>query len=125
MAEVFLKQKGGDKFQVESAGFEPGKLNPIVVEAMSEIGIDISKNQTKSVFDLYKQGRLYDYVISVCDEASAERCPIFPGKAQRIHMGFKDPSSFQGTKEEKLNGTRTVRDEIRLKIEEWITKIKS
>lgn len=124
MAEAFLKQKGGDKFQVESAGFEPGTLNPLVVEVMQEIEIDISRNKTKSVFEIYKQGRLYDYVIAVCDEASAERCPIFPGKAKRLHWGFKDPSSFQGTKEEKLAGTRTVREEIRQKIEEWIPTVK-
>ena len=123
MAEAFLKQEGGDKFQVESAGFEPGTLNPLVVEAMQEIGIDISRNKTKSVFEIYKQGRLYDYVIAVCDEASAERCPIFPGKAKRLHWGFKDPSSFQGTKEEKLKGTRAVRDEIQHKIESWIKQL--
>ena len=124
MAEAFLKQKGGDKFEVESAGLEPGNLNPVVVEAMQEIGIDISKNKTKSAFELYKQGRLYDYVITVCDEANAEKCPIFPGRAKRLHWGFKDPSSFQGTKEEKLKGTRAVRDEIEQKIETWIPTIR-
>ena len=68
MAEAFLKQMAGDRLEVESAGLEPGKLNPIVVEAMKEVGIDISQNKTKSVFDFYKQGKKYDYVITVCDE---------------------------------------------------------
>ena len=79
MAEAFLNKYGGDKFIAESAGLEPGKLNPIVVDAMKEVGIDISANQTKGVFDFFKQGRRYHYVVTVCDEANAERCPIFPG----------------------------------------------
>ena len=126
MAEAYLRQKGGDgdRFQVESAGLEPGNLNPVVVEAMQEIGIDISKNKTKSAFELYKQGNKYDYVITVCDEASAEKCPVFPGVAKRLHWGFKDPSSFQGTKEEKLAGTRAVREEIKQKIEGWIPTVR-
>ena len=79
MAEAFLKQLAGDRFEVESAGIEPGALNPIVVDAMKEIGIDISGNQTKDVFDFLKRGKAFSYVITVCDEASGERCPIFPG----------------------------------------------
>ncbi len=91
MAEAFLKQLAGDKFDVESAGLEPGKLNPAVVEVMKEIGIDISRNTTKSVFDLLKQAKLYSYVITVCDESQSERCPIFPGVRQRLHWSFTDP----------------------------------
>jgi arsenate reductase len=122
MAEAFLKLMAGDKFEVESAGLEPGKLNPIVVEAMKEVGIDISQNKTQSVFDLYKQGKQYDFVVTVCDESQAEKCPIFPGTAvtQRMHWGFDDPSSFQGTQDEVMNKTRTVRDEIELQILKWI-----
>jgi len=123
MAEAFLKKIGGDRFEVESAGLEPGKLNPIVVEAMKEIGIDISQNKTKSVFDFYKQGKLYNYVFTVCDESKAEACPIFPGTTKNIHIGFTDPSSFTGTHEEILDGTRNVRDEIKKKIEEWVKTI--
>ena len=115
MAEAFLKKIGGEKFEVESAGLEPGKLNPIVVEAMKEVGIDISNNKTKSVFDLYKQGKLYNYVITVCDESKAEKCPVFPGITKNIHWGFADPSAFTGTNEEKLAGTRKVREEINKK----------
>ena len=121
MAEALLKAEGGDRFEVESAGFEPGTLNPIVVAALNEIGIDISQAKTKSVFDLYKQGRLYQHVITVCDESNSERCPIFPGVVrERTNWSFKDPSSFQGTPEDRLAQTRIVRDEIKNQIEEFI-----
>ena len=123
MAEAFLKKYGGDRFEVESAGLEPGKLNPIVVEVMKEAGIDISQNKTKSVFDFYKQGKLYDYVVTVCDESQSERCPIFPGIAQKLHWGFPDPSRFEGTDKEKLEKTSKVRDQIRQKIKEWVHQI--
>jgi arsenate reductase (thioredoxin) len=120
IAEAFLKQMAGDSFDVESAGLEPGKLNPIVVEAMKEIGVDISQNKTKSVLDFYKQGKQYDYVITVCDESQSGACPVFPGGGERLHWGFDDPSGFRGTWEEKLGKTRIIRDQIRQKIEEWL-----
>src|SRR3954462_1127647 len=78
MAEAFLNQICGEQFEAYSAGLEPGRLNPIVVEAMREIGIDISGNQTKAAFDMYNSGKTFAYVITVCDETSAERCPIYP-----------------------------------------------
>ena len=121
MAEAFLTKTCGDTFEAQSAGIEPGKLNPIVVEAMREIGIDISGNQTKAVADFLQQS--FDYVVTVCDETSAERCPVFPGQTKRLHWGFPDPSSFQGTHEEKLAGTRKVRDTIRAKIEAWCAEV--
>ncbi|HWP90994.1 MAG TPA: arsenate reductase ArsC [Thermodesulfobacteriota bacterium] len=101
MAEAFLKLYGGEFFEAESAGIEPGTLNPLVVEAMQEIGIDISKNKTKSELDFLKQDKTFHYVIPVCDETSAERCPLFPGAVQRLHWSFEDPSIFKGTKGEK------------------------
>ncbi|HEU6446926.1 MAG TPA: arsenate reductase ArsC [Verrucomicrobiae bacterium] len=119
MAETFLNQICGDHFEAHSAGIEPGKLNPIVVQAMNEIGIDISGNKTKSVSDFLKSSDLFSYVITVCDETSAERCPVFPGVTTRLHWGFPDPSSFAGTPEEKLSRTREVRDAIKAKIESW------
>ncbi len=122
MAEAFLNALGADRFEAESAGLEKGTLNPLAVEAMHEIGIDISKNQTKKVFDFYKEGKLYTHVITVCDEASAEQCPVFPGIAKQLHWSFSDPSQFQGTKEEKLQQVRVVRDEIRKKIEDFIAQ---
>ena len=124
MAEALLKQLGGDTFDVESAGIEPGNLNPLAIEVLKEIGIDISKNKTKSAFELYKQGKLYHFVVTVCDEASAEKCPIFPGITKRLHWGFEDPSAFQGTWEEKFERTRNVRNTIETKIENWLQSIK-
>ncbi len=123
MAEAFLNQICGDVFEAQSAGLEPGKLNPLVVEAMREIGIDISGNPTKSVFDTFKSGQMFSYVITVCDEASAERCPIFPGITQRLHWSFPDPSAFQGTPEERLARTREVRDLIQAKVKEWCAEV--
>ena len=123
MAEAFLKKYGGDEFFVESAGLEPGKLNPIVVEAMKEVGIDISHNETKSVFEFFKQGRRYHYVITVCDETSAERCPIFPGVKETIHWSFNDPSALIGSYQEKLAGTRVIRDEIENRVKLWLEEL--
>lgn len=120
MAEAFLNNIAGDIFFAESAGFEPGILNPIVVEVMQEAGIDISNNTTKSVFDFFKQGRLYHYVITVCDEASAEKCPVFPGVTKRLGWSFEDPSSLIGSRDEKLAKTRIIRDKIRSEIENFI-----
>lgn len=123
MSEAFLNTLGGDKFSAESAGLEPGLLNPLVVKSMKEIGIDISQNRTKDVFEFFKEGRRYDYVITVCDEASGERCPVFPGALKKIHWSFADPSAFTGTEEEKLKRISEVRDSIRIKIQEFINKI--
>jgi len=123
MAEAFLNQICSEQFEAHSAGLEPGKLNPIVVEAMQEIGIDISGNQTKAVFDMFKSGKMFTYVITVCDETSAERCPIFPGITKRLHWSFPDPSAIQGTHEEKLARTREIRDVIKAKIETWCEEV--
>jgi arsenate reductase len=119
MAEAFLNQVCGERFKAQSAGIEPGKLNPVVVEAMQETGIDISKNRTKSVSEMIESGQCFDYVVTVCDETSAERCPIFPGGTQRLHWGFPDPSAFDGDHEEKLRRTREVRDAIADKVRAW------
>src|ERR1700691_1813771 len=111
MAEAFLEQVGSASFEAESAGLEPGNLNAIVVDAMREVGVDISKNATKSVASMIERGPYFDYVITVCDETSAERCPAFPGVPHRLHWGFPDPSALAGTPAEKLAGTRAIRDE--------------
>src|SRR6185436_3279764 len=92
MAEAYLKKFGGDKYQVESAGLEAGKLNPLAVQAMKEEGIDISYNASKEVFDFFREGRSYQYVITVCDASNAERCPVFPGVSKKISWSFADPS---------------------------------
>lgn len=123
MAEAFLKKYGGEGFIVESAGLEAGRLNPLVVKVMGEIGIDISGYKTDSAFEFFKAGKLYDYVVTVCDAASAERCPVFPGVTERLHWGFPDPSSFEGSEEEKLERTREVRDQIETKVKEWLASM--
>ena len=119
MAEAFLNDICGDHFEAHSAGLEPGTLNPIAVEAMREVGIDISHKGTESVFDVFKSGELFAYVIAVCDETSAERCPIFPGVTTRLHWSFPDPAALTGTHKERLAGTREIRDQIRERIEMW------
>lgn len=116
MAEAFLNNLAGDKFEAESAGLEPGKINPLVIDVMKEMGIDLSGNRSKSVFDLFKQGHIYQFVITVCDEASAERCPVFPGVTKGLNWSFEDPSKFTGTYNERLSKTRLIRDQIKSKI---------
>ena len=120
IAEAFLNKHGEGKYKAESAGLEPGKLNPNVVKVMREAGIDLSKKDTQSVFDLFRKGNLYNAVITVCDGASAEQCPIFPGRVKRVAWSFEDPSVFKGTEEEVLQRTREVRDEIENAIQEFI-----
>lgn len=118
MAEAFLKQLAGDRLQVESAGLEPGALNPLVVESMKEIGFDISQNTTQSVFDLFKAGKLFDIVVTVCDDATEAQCPVFPGVTRRLHWPFPDPAALEGSHEEKLAKVREIREAIKSKVEE-------
>ncbi|MDD8013930.1 MAG: arsenate reductase ArsC [Acidobacteriota bacterium] len=121
MAEAFLNQLAGDRFEAESAGLEPGTLNPLVVKAMAEIGIDISAKETRSAFDLLRRGEWYGWVITVCDESQAERCPIFPGAGRRDHWSFPDPAAFAGSEEEKLEQVRRLRDLIAAKVRAWLS----
>jgi arsenate reductase (thioredoxin) len=123
MAEAFLNDMGNGKFSAESAGLEPGVLNPVVVDVMKEIGFDLSNNKTKSVFEFYKQGKRFEYVVTVCDEANSERCPIFPSVKETLHWSFKDPSAIKGNNEEKLAETRIIRDEIKNRLENWLEKL--
>jgi arsenate reductase len=94
-----------------------GTLNPLVVKVMQEVGIDISHKKTQAVSD--KVDQIYSYVVTVCDESSAEQCPVFPGMTKRLHWGFPDPSALTGTKEENLAKIRDIRDLIKAKIENW------
>ncbi len=123
MAETFIREIGGDRFEVESAGLEPTTINPLVVEVMVEIGHDLSQKGTQSVFDLFKAGRLFDHVITVCDATSDRRCPTFPGVAHRLHWPFPDPENLTGSHEEKLDGLRDIRDDIRDKVDTWIRSL--
>jgi arsenate reductase len=120
MAEAFLNKFGGDLFEAESAGLEPGTLNPNVATVMQEVGINLDGKSTQGVFDLFRNGRSYNAVITVCDREAAERCPIFPGVVRRIAWSFPDPSTFQGAPDEILRQTRLVRDEIEQAIKSFI-----
>ena len=123
MAEAYMKKFGGDNFHVESAGLEAGKLNLLAIEVMQEEGIDISHNQTNDVFEFFKEGKLFHYVVTVCDEASSDRCPIFAGMHKKINWSFVDPSALKGTHEEKLATTRQVRDKIKERVIELIKEL--
>lgn len=112
MAEAWLNLLGGGDFVAESAGLEPGTLNPYVVKAMREQGVDISGAATRSVFETFKKGALFNCIITVCADAES-KCPIYPGIAQRMHVPFPDPSSFTGTPGEILAQVRVVRDAIK------------
>lgn len=119
IAQELLNRMCGEVFEAESAGLEPGSLNPLAVEVLREEGIDITGRETRSVFDVFKSGQIFSYVIAVCDGASAERCPIFPGVTTRLYWNFSDPSTFQGTWEEKLEQTRRVKEEIEVQLQEF------
>jgi glycerol uptake facilitator-like aquaporin/protein-tyrosine-phosphatase len=123
MAAAFLNRRCSDDLIAESAGLEPGKLSLLAIAAMKESGIDISGNATKSVSDVIRRGGLYDYVITVCDEASAERCPIVPGSGRRLHWNFADPSVLEGSWDDRLAKTRRIRDEIQARIEAWCAEV--
>ena len=109
MAEGILRHIAGDRFEVESAGVDPSSVRREAIEAMREIGIDISSHRSTSVEEF--SGQEFDYVITVCDNA-AEHCPVFPGEAKRVHWSFEDPAAVEGNDEERLVSFRTVRDQI-------------
>ena len=119
IAQELLNRMCGDEFEAQSAGLEPGVLNPLAVEVLREEGIDISGRETRAVFDVFKSGQMFAYVIAVCDGANAQRCPIFPGVTTRLNWSFPDPSTFEGTWEEKLEQTREVRDQIEAKLQQF------
>ncbi|MEW5814457.1 MAG: arsenate reductase ArsC [Spirochaetota bacterium] len=120
MAEAFLKVYGGDRFEVESAGLEPGVINPFVVEVLKEEGIDISGKEPVSVMEKYKAGKTYHYVVTVCDRSVEGKCPIFPGVTHRLNWPFDDPAAVTGTRAEKLAKVRIIRDLIKKKVQEFI-----
>ncbi len=115
MAEGYLRHVAGDKFEALSAGIAPKGLNPLAVEVMKEIGIDISHHKSKD--DSTLLGQSIPYVVTVCDNAR-ERCPIFPRTYKFLHWSFEDPAAAQGTREEKLAVFRRVRDQIVQRINE-------
>ena len=119
MAEAYLRKFGGGAFEVESAGLIPGVLNPFVVRALQDDGIDISGKVPQAVAALYRLGRRYTHVVTVCSPEAAEQCPIFPGATTRLHWPFPDPASFSGTDEQIMDQVRSLRDQIRDKVREF------
>ena len=119
MAEGLLRHLAGDEFEVVSAGSDPTKLNPDAVEAMREIGIDISGHSAKDVGKFISQN--FTFVITVCAKAK-ERCPIFPGAIWRLDWPLDDPANASGTREERLAVFRRVRDELEGRIQEFIQR---
>lgn len=116
IAEAYLKKLYGDHFEIESAGLEPAEaVNPLVVRVMDEVGFDLSEKKPQNVFELFKEGKLYDHVITVCHD-SESKCPIFPGITQRWHWPFPDPAAVEGEENEKLEEVRKIRDMIK----EWL-----
>jgi arsenate reductase len=119
MAEGILRHDGGDRFEVFSAGTRASFVRPEAIQAMREIGIDISHHRSKSVDEF--AGQEFDYVITVCDHAN-EICPVFPGRTRRIHQSFEDPPApGVGDDEFRLSVFRRVRDEIRKWMKEFVS----
>jgi arsenate reductase len=117
IAEAYLKNLHGNDFEIESGGLEPAeKVNPLVVQAMAEEGFDLSDKKPQTVFELFKAGKLYDHVITVCHDSEA-KCPLFPGITKRWHFPFPDPAKVAGTDTEKLKEVRKIRD----KIKKWLS----
>jgi arsenate reductase len=121
MAEAFLRNYAGDEFEAHSAGLEPRSLHPFTLQAMDEVGIDVSGQRSKGVEE-YLGKLLFQYVITVCDDAD-KNCPtVWLGASRRMHWSFEDPAAFNGTEEEKLAKFRQVRDQIQQKIRDWLAE---
>jgi arsenate reductase len=119
MAETFLRKYGGDNFEAYSAGLEPKGMNPFTVKVMQEVGLDVSGQKSKDVGE-YLGKILFQYLITVCDEAE-KNCPTtWPGISKREHWSFEDPVAFKGSDDEKLAKFRQIRDQIEARIKTWI-----
>jgi len=123
MAEAWLREIAGDRFEVESAGLEPGTIKPVVVDAMREVKIDLSQKTTQTVLDVQKSGRLFHYVIALCDRDKAERCPTFPGITERLHWDIPEHPKSPETKEKQMAHVRAVRDLIKSRVGMWISEV--
>ena len=120
MAEGLLRTLADNQFDVFSAGSKPASVNPFAIQAMHERGIDISQQRSKHLKEFIKQP--FDYVVTVCDVA-AETCPIFPGRAQRIHWSFPDPAAVEGSEDDKVQAFRDTRDAIENRLKTWLTEL--
>jgi arsenate reductase len=125
MAEAWLNETCGEEFEAQSGGLEPGVVDPLAVEIMREVGIDLSGKRTRKVFDIWKSGIAFAYVITVCSEAErkARACPIFAGVTVMLSWPFPDPSTFKGSEVARLEQTRLVRDAIKARIERWCVEV--
>ncbi|MFH1034829.1 MAG: arsenate reductase ArsC [Pseudomonadota bacterium] len=123
MAQAYLERLAGERFEVQSAGFEPGPINPLVVEVMREEGLDLSQKKAQSVFELFKQGKIFKYVITVCEASREQECPIFPGVTNRLHLPFPDPAQLAGSLEQRLEGTRQIRNQIKRAVEDLASQL--
>ena len=121
MAEAFLRKYAGDVLEPHSAGLEPKGMNPLTVQVMKEAGIDISNQQSKGI-ETYLGKMLFQYLITVCDDAD-QNCPtVWPGVNMRMHWSFEDPAKLEGTEEEKLSKFREVRDLIEKRVKAWVVE---
>jgi arsenate reductase len=121
MAEAFLRELAGDKYEAYSAGLEPKGIHPLSIQVMSEVGIDISGQRSKDVME-YMGKKHFGYLITVCAHAE-ENCPrTFPDVSQRLHWGLEDPAAFEGPEDAKLEKFRQVRDEIDRRIRAWLAE---
>lgn len=121
MAAAFLQDLAGDRFEAQSAGLEPAAIDPLAAAVMDELGLDISQGRTHNVFDLYREGRLYAHVITLCTE-SEERCPMFPGITKRLHWPVSDPAALEGSRKEQLTAARRIRDQIKKDVQGFIAE---
>ena len=122
MAEGLLRHDAGDRFEVLSAGIYPSYVRPLAIDAMREVGIDISGQRSKSVEEFADQE--IDYVITVCDHAN-EVCPAFPAKTKRIHWSISDPVAAWGDDEAQLQAFRVARDDIRARLRAWVKEART
>ena len=122
IAQAWLNHIGSDRFEVESAGLEPTTVKPHAIAIMREVGIDISENRTQSVFDVFKSGRLFHYVIALCDEVNAKRCPPFPGVLKFLHWDFPERPKLTSAEEDQLTHFRNVRALIKDRVAVWIAE---
>lgn len=119
MAEGWLRALAGGRLEAASAGTEATRVHPLAARVMAEVGIDLSGHASKTLDRVL--GEPWDHVITVCD-AAAERCPVFPGRAERLHWSFPDPSQATGSEEDRLAVFRRVRDEIGARLRAWLTE---
>jgi arsenate reductase len=123
MAEALLRDMCPRDFESHSAGMHPTTINPLATKVLAELGIDITHQRSKSVFDYIRTNESFDYIITLCDEAAQQHCPTFPGRAEKMHWSFPDPAALTGTEEQRLGRTRQIRDAIKQKLANWCAEM--